>query len=61
MYQPPGISLGLFADNTFTYATDHKEGYVLRELQRVLSGTETRYERWNVNINDKTSSTSLIG
>jgi hypothetical protein len=35
--------------------TDHKEGYVLRKLQRVLNVTATWYERWNIKVNeDKT-------
>jgi hypothetical protein len=35
--------------------TDHKEGYILRKLQRGLSAIETWCERWNVKINeDKT-------
>jgi hypothetical protein len=29
-----GVYLGLFADDTCIYATDRKEGYVLRMLQR---------------------------
>jgi hypothetical protein len=36
-------------------ATDRKEGYVLRKLQRGLSAIETWCERWNIKINkDKT-------
>jgi hypothetical protein len=35
-----GVSLGLFADGTCIHATDRKEGYVLRNLQRGLSTTE---------------------
>jgi hypothetical protein len=31
--QTPGVYLGLFADDTCIYATDHKEGYVLRKLK----------------------------
>jgi hypothetical protein len=30
----------------------HKEGYVLRKLQRGLSAIETWYERWNIKINE---------
>jgi hypothetical protein len=40
--QMPGVYLGIFADGTCTYATDHKEGYVLRKLQRGLSAIETQ-------------------
>jgi hypothetical protein len=32
----PGMNLALFADDTCLYATDHKEGYVLRKIQRGL-------------------------
>jgi hypothetical protein len=49
--QTPGVYLGLFADDTCIYATDRKEDYVLRKLQRGLSATETWYERWNIKIN----------
>jgi hypothetical protein len=34
--QTPGVNLALFADDTCPYATDHKEGYVLRKIQRGL-------------------------
>jgi hypothetical protein len=37
----PSVYLGLYADNTFIYATDRKEGYVLIKLQRGLSAAET--------------------
>jgi hypothetical protein len=39
--QTPGFYLGLFADDICIYATDCKDGYVLRNLQRGLSATET--------------------
>jgi hypothetical protein len=53
--QTPGVYLGLFADGISIYATDRKEGYVLRKLQRDFSSTETRCERWNIKISeDKT-------
>jgi hypothetical protein len=53
--QTPGVFLGLFADDTSIYATDHRHGYILRKLQRGLSTIETWYERWNIKINgDKT-------
>jgi hypothetical protein len=35
--QTPSVYLGLFVDDTCIYATDRKEGYVLRKLQRDLS------------------------
>jgi hypothetical protein len=30
--QTPGVNLALFADDTCLYATDRKEGYVLRKI-----------------------------
>jgi hypothetical protein len=45
--QTPGVYLGLFAD-----ATDRKEGYVLRKLQRGFSVVETWCERWDMKINE---------
>jgi hypothetical protein len=47
-----GVYLGLFADDTCIYATDRKEGYVLRKLQRGLSATETGCEHRNIKINE---------
>jgi hypothetical protein len=29
--QPIGVHLALFADDTYLYATEHKEGYVLKK------------------------------
>jgi hypothetical protein len=49
--QTPGVYLGLFADDTCIYATDRKESYVLRKLQRGLSAIETWCERWNIKVN----------
>jgi hypothetical protein len=43
---------------TLVYATERKEVYVLRKLQRGLSAIETWYEHWNIKINnDKTQAT----
>jgi hypothetical protein len=39
--QTPGVYLGLFVDDTCLYATDRKEGLVLRKLQRDLIAIET--------------------
>jgi hypothetical protein len=39
--QTSGVYLGLFADDTCIYATDRKECYVHRKLQRGLSSIET--------------------
>jgi hypothetical protein len=46
--QTPGFYLGLFADDTCIYATEHKRGYTLRKLQRGLSDIEMLYEHWNI-------------
>jgi hypothetical protein len=55
MPQTPGVYLGLFAADTCIYATDRKEGYVLRKMQRGLTAIETWCEPWNIKINeDKT-------
>jgi hypothetical protein len=49
------VHLALFADDTCSYATDCKEGFIVRNLQRGLSSMETWCERWNIKINeDKT-------
>jgi hypothetical protein len=39
--QTSGVYLDGFADDTCIYATDRKEGYVFRNLQRCLGVTET--------------------
>jgi hypothetical protein len=53
--ETPGVNLALFADDTCLYATERKEGYVLRKLQRGLDAIETWCECWNIKINeDKT-------
>jgi hypothetical protein len=49
------VNLALFADDTCLYATDRKEGYVLRKIQRGLDSMAAWCERWNIKINeDKT-------
>jgi hypothetical protein len=35
--QTSSVNVALFADDTCLYATDRKEGYVLRKLQRGLN------------------------
>jgi hypothetical protein len=50
--QTHGVHLALFADDTCLYATDRKEGFVVRKLQRGLSLMETWCERWNIKINE---------
>jgi hypothetical protein len=49
------VSICLFADDTFMYATDRKELYILRKLQRVLNVIKTWCECCNIKIKeDKT-------
>jgi hypothetical protein len=50
------------ADDTCLYATNRKEGFTVRKLQRGLSSMETWCERWNIKINEDKSrgSTSLV-
>jgi hypothetical protein len=53
--QTSSENLTLFADDTCLYATDRKEGYVLRKIQRGLNSIAAWYERWNIKTNeDKT-------
>jgi hypothetical protein len=53
--QTQGVHLALFADDTCLYATDGKEGSIVRKLQRGLSSMEEWCERFNIEINeDKT-------
>jgi hypothetical protein len=49
------VHLALFTDDTCFYATERKEGYVIRKLQRGLNSEEELPKRWNIKINeDKT-------
>jgi hypothetical protein len=52
MPQAIGVQLALFADDTCLYATDRKEGYVLRKLQRRLNSMVEWSKRWNIRINE---------
>jgi len=53
--QTPGTQLALFADDTCIYATDRKEGFTIRKVQRGLTAMEEWCECWNIKINeDKT-------
>jgi hypothetical protein len=53
--QTPGVYLALFEDDTCLYATDRKEGFIVRKPQRGLTSIETWCWRWNIKINeDKT-------
>jgi hypothetical protein len=49
--QTRGVPLALFADDTSLYATDRKEGFIVRKLQRSFSSMEAWCERWNIKIN----------
>jgi hypothetical protein len=53
--QTHGVHLALFADDTCRYATDRKEGFIIRKLQRGLNSMETWCERWNIEINEDTA------
>jgi hypothetical protein len=56
--QTIGVNLALFSDYTFLHATERKEGYVLRKVQRGLNSMSAWCERWNIKINeDKTQAT----
>jgi hypothetical protein len=53
--QTHDVHLALFADDTYLYATDRMQGFVVRKLQHGLSSMETWCERWNIKMNeDKT-------
>jgi hypothetical protein len=53
--QTIGVNLALFADDICLYATERKEGYVLRKVQHGLHSMLAWCERWNIKINeDKT-------
>jgi hypothetical protein len=48
----PGTHLPLFADDTCIYATEKQERRVLNKLQRGLTAVGSRYEDWNIKINE---------
>jgi hypothetical protein len=50
--QTRGVHLAFFVDDICLYATDRKERFVFRKLQRGLNSMETWCERWNIKIND---------
>jgi hypothetical protein len=59
--QTRGDHLALFADDTCLYATDRKEGFIIRKLQRGLSLMEAWCERWNIKVNyDKTQGFTFL-
>jgi hypothetical protein len=51
--QNPGVNSALFADDTCLYATDCKEGYVLRNIQRGLNCMVAWCEHWNIKVNEE--------
>jgi hypothetical protein len=56
--QTTDMNLALFTDDTCLYATDRKEGYVLRKIQRGLDSMAAWCKCWNIKINeDKTWAT----
>jgi hypothetical protein len=58
--QTQGIHLALFADDTSLYATDRKESFVVRKLQRGLDSMENWCERWNNMINEDKTRDQLL-
>jgi hypothetical protein len=50
--QANGVHLTLFVDNTCVYATDRKEGCIVRKLQHGLDSMVAWCERWNIKINE---------
>jgi hypothetical protein len=50
-HRTPGVYLAVFVDDTCTYTTGRKEGYVLRKLQRGLNSVDKWCESWNIKIN----------
>jgi hypothetical protein len=51
--QTPGVYLALSSDDTCLYATECKEGYVLRKLERGLDAVGMLCEHWNIKINEE--------
>jgi hypothetical protein len=47
-----GVHLALFADDTCLYATECKEGYVLRKLQGGLNSVDEWSKCYNFKINE---------
>jgi hypothetical protein len=46
--QPIGGHLAIFADDICLYATERKEGYILRKFQWALNSMAEWSKRWNV-------------
>jgi hypothetical protein len=53
--QTVGVNLALFADDTCLYATERKDGYVLRKVQRGLISMSAWCERCSIKINEDKS------
>jgi hypothetical protein len=53
LYYSRGVNLALFADDTCLYATDRKEGYVLRKIQRGLNCMAAWCLHWKIKINEE--------
>jgi hypothetical protein len=51
--QAISVNLALFADDTCLYATERKQGHVLRKLKRGLNSTAARCKCWNIKINEE--------
>jgi hypothetical protein len=51
-HQTLRVSLGLIVNDACVYATDRKESYILRKLQRGLRVVETRCELFNMKMNE---------
>jgi hypothetical protein len=49
--QATGVNLALFADDTCLYATERKEDWILRNLQRALHSMAAWRKRWNIKSN----------
>jgi hypothetical protein len=52
-HQTIGVNFALFADDACLHATERKEGYGLRKLQRGLKSMAAWCERWNIKINEE--------
>jgi hypothetical protein len=50
--QTIGVNLALFANDTCLYATESREGYILRKVQCFLNSMSTWCERWHIKINE---------
>jgi hypothetical protein len=57
--QAQGVYLALFADDICLYATDRKEGLILRKLQRGLNSMEAWCEPWNIKIDEEKTRGSI--